>query len=69
MTRPPTGPFWIWTDIDGSGSDWHLAHVTAGGDPAEYEIHYPLDDFIDFFYLDEWEPHEIRLIRKPKALE
>lgn len=66
--KPPKGPFWAWTDIDGTGERWRLAFVTQGeclGDRAI--IHYPMDDFEDYWYEDDWEPDMIRLIRPPKS--
>lgn len=63
MIATPKGPFWIWTDIDGEGEKWRLAHVTGSGSGAE--IHYPMDDFRDYWYPDEVEPWEIVEIVQP----
>jgi hypothetical protein len=61
--KPPKGPFWAWIDIDGSGEKWHMAHVTTDGEASE--IHYPLDDFDDYWYDDDWEHDDIRPINTP----
>jgi hypothetical protein len=66
MIKPPTGPFWIWTDLDGNGEAWRLAHLTPGDTAGEWEIHYPIDDFDDYFYPEEWSRRDIRVIRQPK---
>jgi hypothetical protein len=69
--KAPKGPFWIWNDIDGEGCKWRLAHVRPADGTAglEQEIHYPLDDFDDYWYDDDWEPEDIVLIRQPKGRE
>lgn len=61
--KPPKGPFWAWTDI-GDGLDWHLAFVD--GDDDSPTIHYPMDGFDDYWYGDDWDPSEIKPIRKPQ---
>lgn len=58
--------FWIWIDIDGNGEKWHLAYLTKDGE--ESMIHYPLDDFEDYWYGDEREDGEIVRIEQPAPL-
>ena len=62
----PKGPFWAWIDIDGEGEKWHLAFLKAGDDGTK--ICYPMDDFEDYWYADDWDREAIRPIREPAAL-
>lgn len=64
--KTPKGPFWIFCDIDGNGDKWRIAFIRHDG---EYPmIVYPMDDFEDFWYDDDWTPEEIKLIRTPKSV-
>lgn len=67
--KPPLGPFWAWTDI-GTGIQWHLCYVTQDSEPPDPPtMFYPLADFTDYWYDDDWQPEEIRPIRKPRLLD
>lgn len=65
--KPPKGPFWAWIDFDGSGEKWHLAFITHDGDQPI--INYPMDEFEDYWYDDDWTEEEIKLIETPSPLK
>ena len=63
--KPPTGPFWAWTDI-GTGLQWYLAIIR--GTAKDPMICYVQEDFEDYWYDDDWDEEEIKTIRRPPAL-
>ncbi len=61
--KPPRTPFWALADI-GSGLKWHLCIIR--GNVEEPMIYYIGEDFEDYWYDDDWEREDIKLIKKPK---
>jgi len=65
--KPPKGPFWAWNDI-GEGPQWYICRIEEG-DEGKPMINYLTGDFEDFWYDDDWDKSEIKLIRSPAALD